>query len=317
MIESQIDDIAIFYNVYIPENKDLALNIVKEQLQYKEDSIYPRAPLHYMTIGKDIGELENCNNCKKIHHHNIGNEIETLSSLYEYCTTHQSEKVAYLHNKGSFHPNLVNDRLRNMLNKAVFSEECLLLKTPSDTNTFTISAATTNTKCKCNICSSRFSPTPYFYMSGNMWVSHCSYISKLIHPSNFTSTMNEMVQSAPIEKFGDISKLKHYDIGLGRFAAEHWVASHPDSCPCDVYPGTKYRDSRFHLPVKNTWIPELLRAPRESVFGREVSNFGFNKSEHNWFGTEGRIYEYQYLYKKIPDDDSWFWKYYPHVTGSK
>ena len=61
-----------------------------------------------------------------------------------------------------------------------------------------------------------------------MWVSHCSYISKLIHPSNFTSAMNEMVQSAPIEKFGNVSSYKHNRVGTDRCAAEHWVASHPD-----------------------------------------------------------------------------------------
>jgi len=26
---------------------------------------------------------------------------------------------------------------------------------------------------------------------------------------------------------------------------------------------------------------------------------------------EGRVYEYEYLYNKVPDKDSWFWKYYP------
>ena len=40
-------------------------------------------------------------------------------------------------------------------------------------------------------------------------------------------------------------------------------------------------------------------------------NFGLTKLQNNLYSTEGRIYEYQYLYKKIPDDDSWFWKYYP------
>ena len=153
-IESKRDDITIFYNVYIPEDHDHALNIVREQLQYRENSIYPLAPLYYMTIGKDIGKLENCTNCRKIHHHNIGNEIETLSSLYEYCATHQSEKVAYLHNKGSFHATVENARLRIMLNKAVFSEECLLLKTPTNA-----------LKTKCNICSSRFSPIPHHHVS--------------------------------------------------------------------------------------------------------------------------------------------------------
>ena len=61
-----------------------------------------------------------------------------------------------------------------------------------------------------------------------MWVSQCSYISKLIHPSKFTSAMDEMIQSAA-EKFGDELKSERpYNIGLGRYSSEHWVASHPD-----------------------------------------------------------------------------------------
>lgn len=282
-----------------------SFHIVKEQLQCRENSIYPRAALYYKTMGKDFGELENCDNCKRIQHHDNGNEIDTLSSLYEYCTTHQSEKVAYIHNKGSFHPSRVNDRFRHMLNRAVFSEECLLLKTPLDT-TVTTNTESDKLKCECNICSARFSPIPYLYMSGNMWVSHCSYISKLIHPSKFASAMDGMVKSAPIEKFGNVSSSRISQVGTGRCAAEHWVASHPDSCPCDVYPGTEYKHNRGHLPIENTWIPELARAPRKSVFP-----FTSKVPRHKWFGAEGRIYEYQYLYKKIPDDDSWFWNHYP------
>ena len=83
--------------------------------------------------------------------------------------------------------------------------------------------------CKCNICSLRFLPIPHFHMSGNMMLSQCSHISKLVHPSNFTSAMIEMIRSAPNEKFGNIMQSsKAWEIGLGHFAAEHWVGSHPD-----------------------------------------------------------------------------------------
>ena len=61
-----------------------------------------------------------------------------------------------------------------------------------------------------------------------MWVSQCSYISKLIHPSKFASAMDEMIQSAA-EKFGDELKSgRPQHNGLGRYSSEHWVASHPD-----------------------------------------------------------------------------------------
>ena len=231
--ESNSDDIVIFYNIYIPNNNkpnpDHAIDIVKEQLEYKEKSIIANAPLHYVTIGKDIGELENCNNCKKIKHINGGSEIDTLSHVHEYCTTYPDSKVLYMHNKGSFHGHLSNELLRKMLNKAIFSTDCLLLKTPNTITNTTSSLRSSEPGCKCNICSARFSPNPYLYMSGNMWVSQCSYISKLIHPSKIESEMYEMAKSAPVEKFGNILQENppHF-LGIQRCSHEHWVATHPN-----------------------------------------------------------------------------------------
>ena len=50
-----------------------------------------------------------------------------------------------------------------------------------------------------------------------------------MHPSNVTSAMTRMARSAPFEKFGYILKSSElWEIGLGRFAAEHWIGSHPD-----------------------------------------------------------------------------------------
>ena len=122
LVQSNADDIAIFYNIYIPprNRKFRTLNIVKEQLEFRENSIAPNGPLYYVTIGKDIGKLENCNNCEKIKHYTSGDEVNTLSHLYEYCSTNQEAKVAYMHNKGSFHYSPTNTKFRNMLTKALF-----------------------------------------------------------------------------------------------------------------------------------------------------------------------------------------------------
>ena len=239
LVECDDNDITIFYNVYIPDDPDdsdrvikkydRAMWIVKEQLGCRENSIFPKAPLHYITVGKDIGELEDCNNCKRIKHYNNGNEIDTLSHLYEHCTIHQDEKVVYMHDKGSYHRTKENIRLRRLLNKAIFSEECLLLKTPLANNTTTSALRSEESECECNICSARFSPVPYHYMSGNMWVSECSYISKLMHPSNFTAAMDEMIRSASTEEFGNVYKsYREWKLALGRYAGEHWITSHPD-----------------------------------------------------------------------------------------
>ena len=127
--ESSNNDIVVFYNVYV-NDPDRVMKIVKEQLEHREKSIAQNAPLYYVTIGKDVGELKNCKSCKRIEHHDKGSEIVTLSHLYEYCTNHQDSKVVYMHNKGSFHFSKKNTMFRNMLNKGVLSSDCILLKTP-------------------------------------------------------------------------------------------------------------------------------------------------------------------------------------------
>ena len=68
-------------------------------------------------------------------------------------------------------------------------------------------------------------------MSGNMWVSKCSYISKLMHPSKIEAAMNELelTRSAPVEKFGNIVESSQpYELGIDRCSHEHWITSHPN-----------------------------------------------------------------------------------------
>ena len=45
-----------------------------------------------------------------------------------------------------------------------------------------------------------------------------------------------------------------------------------------------------------------------SIFDKPLFSYNF------W--RKGRLYEYQYLCKKIPNKDSWFWKYYPSIEST-
>ena len=89
--------------------------------------------------------------------------------------------------------------------------------------------------------------------------------------------------------------------------------SHPDNCPCDVYPDIQYRFGYEPLPTNDDWDPTLSRAPRDGVFNKNVAFQAKRQSsqEDEWFKLEGRKYEWQYLYRKVPDKDSWVWNYYP------
>ena len=310
------DNIAIFYNTFFAEDKQksfLALSFIKEQLHSRSTSIYPNASLYYISLGEDI-KIPNCTNCKQLEYIPKGNEVSTLSKLYEFCIEHPDKNVAYIHNKGSFHPSRNNDLLRRMLTKAVFSEECLLLKNPHKSKR----SIDTSSHCQCNVCSARFSPLPHFHTPGNMWVSTCSYVSKLIPPDIFGKKMDNATECASTERFGRASKIAGTHVGRGRFAAEHWINSHPDVCPCDVYPGT-FLWAYERLPSNDNWKPDLVYAPRFPMiedYEEEEYLLSVRKTiQGAWFSLVGRIHEWKTVYGKIPDENSWVWNYYKSSEG--
>ena len=92
-----------------------------------------------------------------------------------------------------------------------------------------------------------------------MWVSKCSYVSKLIPPDIFRKKMDTIVQCAPRKRFGKTTDMP-FMVGNG-FSSGHWINSHPDVCPCDVYPGT-YLWAWDRLPSNSKWKPDLKYAPR-------------------------------------------------------
>mmetsp|Transcript_14148 Transcript_14148/g.32749 ORF Transcript_14148/g.32749 Transcript_14148/m.32749 type:complete len:103 (+) Transcript_14148:2-310(+) len=93
-------------------------------------------------------------------------------------------------------------------------------------------------------------------------------------------------------------------IGLDRYAAEHWIASHPDSNPVGVMP----LDLPFDIASVSDnvhWIPRLQTL-------RVSNDDGWNES--SFFQLEGRLYLYRALYNALPPTDSWVWKHYDNRT---
>ena len=124
------NDVTIFYNIYIPDkwyskvSIDKVQSIIQEQLKSRASSIYPESTLNYITIGREMEKPLSCNNCSHIKHNSVGDEYHLLSKVHEFCKSnpHSHRKVAYIHNKGSYHPSRENDLLRRILTKVVFSE---------------------------------------------------------------------------------------------------------------------------------------------------------------------------------------------------
>lgn len=308
LISEGAENIVTFYNVFIspdPEKTKVDLSIVEEQLQTRRTSIFPNSPLYYVTSGKNL-TLPNCNNCKQMDHMENGTEVDTLSKVYEYCKDNDNteKEVIYMHNNmGSIHPSENNINLqRRMHTKSIYSKECL-------NDRLLLSSAH-----ECNVCSSRFSPFPHFHASGNMWVASCSYVAKLLPPDTFKESMDNVFESIHDNR-KDILNIEDIDslIGRGNFSAKHWIHSHPDVSPCDVYPGTYTMGD--HIPAANdNWEPILVHGPRYDMTDYMKYDFmsKFKQGPKKWFNMlYGRVYEWKILYDgKMPPKDSWVWKFY-------
>ena len=99
-------------------------------------------------------------NTTLIAHHEIASEEVTLHSLWEHCRENRTEKVIYLHSKGSFHGHRANDLLRMFVTRGALSKEC------------------TNLPLTCNFCSSRMSPIPHPIPPGNMWLAVAGHLAQ-------------------------------------------------------------------------------------------------------------------------------------------
>lgn len=195
--------IPIFYNLFIKEDSDIprVSNFMREQLE-----TYMK-PVHGPVMINSIGVIDNLAklnlppsiDAKLMNNFEEADEVDTLQELWTYCSrddTHPEQKVAYLHSKGSFHQHDANDKLRVYLTKGALSEEC------------------SNMPDTCNVCSSRMSPMPHPHTSGNMWLSRCDYVRKLIAPKQFRNAMYTTNKA--------LHRTENACMGTGRYALEHW-----------------------------------------------------------------------------------------------
>mmetsp|Transcript_23822 Transcript_23822/g.56237 ORF Transcript_23822/g.56237 Transcript_23822/m.56237 type:complete len:471 (-) Transcript_23822:70-1482(-) len=358
----------IFYNVYIPkedtngtaknseQQQKNAVRIVLEQMKQRNMStVASTSPLWYVQIGAagagaasagvDILEDNNqwwCQpNCFLLQYLEEGGEVDTLQHLWEYCHTHQQEVVTYIHNKGAFHPTTFNEKIRRRSTKAAF--DCRSVLVPLHFSSSLESLSTF--KLSTNVCAGRVSVLPQYLSNGNMWSAKCNYISQLIQPKQYESSLRRMYEdglgiilpptpetqqsqssssSSSSTKTqrgnvnnnnnntdGDVSCLettnvKPNHLGLGRFAFERWVWSHPDVIPADVFPSDKVMEKYDRLQKLPDWGPNFRRS-----FGRNPKVMGLSSTNSPPFSKlEGRLYEWDYLYRKRPPQDSWIWKFY-------
>ncbi len=271
--------IPVFYNMYSnPEDKKYGIastaRIFKEQMSLllQEHNVFVRS------IGAQI-DVVVPPDVTLIQHEEEGDETGTLHLLWNYCKNSTDDTVVYIHNKGSFHPSYQNTLLRRFLTRGALSEECM------DMPSF------------CNVCSSRMSPLPHPHTPGNMWAAKCEYIQQLIDPIELSDKMDAI--------FPHLNMMHASCVGGGRFAAEHWVHSHPSVQPCDLSTNEKYTWGYYGIPL-GKFKMDLKPAPRYAMNNYEKPGcWGAGK---NTFWP--RMIEYKALYNETPSESWWGWDFY-------
>ena len=169
----------------------------------------------------------------------------------------------------------------------------------------------------CSACSSRFSPLPHHHYPGNMWVARCGYVSRLIPPSNFQAAMERVTllsgATPPLTSDG-----RDWEIGLGRYALEHWLPSHPSHAPCEVYNGTDFLWAYAFIPT--SWTPKLHVLPRPDMplsrYCKAEAVSGDQACDQNLTSVkEWRLFEWQALYPSAPPRSGVLWGYYRASAG--
>lgn len=279
---------------------------------------------------------------------------EALLHLHRHC--HQNQKatkdsVAYLTNR------LPRQTWRTK-NKRFNARERIRSATMAVTSKPCLEHAFSNpTKLSCNACGSEFYALPHRHFTGNMFSVTCDYVSELLPPDVFEERMvdvsgdvalSALRRAFTMELHGGQEFMSAETLGLDQHSMEHWVGSHPDLRPCDVFPPLE-RNKRGWLPFAATDVsvnatsksnsnwkadsdedsgylagmwsrgmslgtaPRRAGAPSGSFPPETLKSISKQPSvlRREYSYLAGNIYRWFVLYDRAPSPDSWVWSWYP------
>lgn len=290
---------AVFYNLYVGRDDhklQYALRLVNRQIQLlRSTAKWHSVPLFYTHIGNPKANFNFDSNAHLLKYTPAADESATLDELHSYCQENTNALVLYIHSKGTFHPSYANDIYRTFNMRGATSPECVNALTrdmDEDGNN-----NDSNTAAQFNVCGSRFSAFPHYHFPGNMFLAKCSYVQRLVRPSELPQKMKEIVQEMKI----NTTESDAWMYGIDRFAYEHWIGSHPGVKPCDIYPDDSYKFGYDNLPEYNVYQALVQPAPR-------YLDHSFMKM-HAFWQLEGRLFEWKYLHPGEQPSD-WVWGFY-------
>lgn len=295
---------AIFYNIYIgADRKDVALQIVQDQLQQVNESLLRNSVIYYSLVGVNIPHSSKkfCFpglTCRRLHYTPQGYEEVTLQPLHDYCTQHPHAHVTYLHDKGSMHGGPKNRNRRIIVGKAALSTPCVEMN-----------------GTQCNVCMAKFDRVPYWHTPGNMWTADCMYVRQLLPPRHIGRLRKSILDDLYDAKHDNTSRAclrpelnnkepytgDHQELALGRFNMEHWIFNHPHLKPCDVFEPSF---GGFN-PLSTPWTPTLIAPSKKASHNAEITG----NQKNAWYRLPGRFYEWDQLYGIAePPADSFIWR---------
>ncbi len=331
-----LPSVTIFYHIYVPNDQDAendkesqnrALMIIREQLLQVGEALtsipnMESSDLFYTTIGhrlqngyvEDIcSEFSKVLQCHHLNHLDSGFEESTLTSLYMHCQEHLHDRVIYLHTKGSFHYRQRQNSWRQHMTDAVTSRDCIERAHKED----------------CDLCGLLFLPRPTLHFTGNMFNAQCSYIQKLLSPSDFEKKIGLVIAKGQ-ELLEDQILLSNmidvagpWNIGLGRYSMEHWHGSHPavqKICDVSTHYEIEYWTGIPRMDRKaSSWQFDVFpRHPHTAAwsFGKadELIDTILNdesKRKRELFLLPGQLMRWYELYGEFPPATSWVWSWYP------
>ena len=302
----------IFFNIFLNAKTRItffrSLKIVDEQLKQippnangtNNTNIYFTligSERYYGNSGHDICHKYPGLHCTMLGDYRDGGEELTLQPLYEFCVQHPTDRVTYIHDKGSFRHSTGNTKNRRRATLGAVSDECHQMPLNGD--------------YPCNICGTKFQSIPFLVYQANMWTAECSYIRQLVQPKEYVQKRKELLERLWEQNRECLSRppdlamadtpwawnlsnpLFLRNVGLGRYALERWMLHHPSMIPCDLLPTTTTTTLR-NLDINGT-NKLTLGIPIE--LNTYVSLKA--KARQSWMLQQ----EYAELYPNIPIND--------------
>ncbi len=299
----------VFYHIMLTEDMIRTRDVVNEQIGYLRDSGVEDMldTIHYTAIGPSSEKFElfaenhkykktNASNCQ-------GWEPGTLHLLHGHCKKRPQDVVLYLHTKGVYHNSRENEIQRQDQTKSLANLACLqsMREGGERTGIWREIHATGVPSSGGDVCGMRFSPSPHFHFPGNMWWARCDYIHNLMDPIAFGPKMNRL-QSYLYPGMWFVQNPS--TLGSERFAAEHWVSSHPSIRALDLMPANAGKNGQFFsagyklLPDHSgTWDPVPSLIPRNDMdVGEYLKSHYFLIMVQHGVHVDTRMKEYSVLY---------------------